>query len=99
MMNPSRNKARTGGYTLVEVLVGILIFAVGMMALAQLQGNLAKNSGDANARTVATNVAEEIIESRAHSARLTSDDRHPGLSTISSTARQPCSVPVTVTAL
>ncbi|MEE4293211.1 MAG: type IV pilus modification protein PilV [Xanthomonadales bacterium] len=51
------------GYTLVEVLVGILIFAVGMMALAQLQGNLARSSGDANARTVAANVAQEMIES------------------------------------
>lgn len=51
------------GYTLVEVLVGILIFAIGMMALVQLQGNLAQSSADANARTVAVNVAEEIIES------------------------------------
>ena len=56
----SKNVSR--GYTLIEVLIGILIFAVGMMALAQLQGNLAQNSGDANARTVAMNLAEELIE-------------------------------------
>lgn len=68
-----RNISKTGGYTLIEVLVGIVIFAVGMMALAQLQGNLAKNSGDANARTVATNVAEETIEFARSFGQLTSD--------------------------
>lgn len=62
MKNMRKGNFSSGGYTLIEVLVGILIFAVGMMALAQLQGNLAQNSGDANARTVATNVAESIIE-------------------------------------
>ena len=53
---------RTKGYTLIEVLVGIVIFAIGMMALAQLQGQLSKASADATRRTVATNIAEEEIE-------------------------------------
>jgi type IV pilus modification protein PilV len=61
------------GYTLVEVLVGILIFAVGMMALAQLQGNLAQNSSDANARTVAANIAEEVIETARAFSQIDSD--------------------------
>jgi type IV pilus modification protein PilV len=73
MTYQSKNIYRSGGYTLVEVLVGILIFAVGMMALAQLQGNLAQNSSDANARTVAINVAEEIVESVRSFAQITSD--------------------------
>lgn len=51
------------GFTLIEVLVGIVIFAIGMMALAQLQGNLSRASAEANARTVAINLAEETIES------------------------------------
>ena len=62
MMNTSTWKSRNRGFTLIEVLVGILIFAIGMMALASLQGSLARNSGDANARTVAANIAEERIE-------------------------------------
>ena len=62
MKNMDKGIFASRGYTLIEVLVGILIFAVGMMALAQLQGNLAQNSGDANARTVAMNVAESVIE-------------------------------------
>ena len=64
MKNTNARKRNSSGFTLIEVLIGILIFAVGMMALAKLQGNLARNSGDANARTVATNIAEEIIEER-----------------------------------
>ena len=62
MMKNQTNGYAARGYTLIEVLVGILVFAVGMMALAQLQTNLAQNSGDASARTVAMNLAEELIE-------------------------------------
>ena len=50
------------GFTLIEVLVGMTIFALGMLALVHLQGNLARNSGDSNSRTVANNIAEELIE-------------------------------------
>ena len=55
-------KRLQSGYTLIEVLVGILIFSLGMMALAQLQGNLSKSSAESNARTVAVNIAEEEVE-------------------------------------
>jgi len=55
-------KSSSRGYTLIEVLVGMVIFALGMMALASLQGSLARNSGDSNSRTVANNIAEEVIE-------------------------------------
>ena len=40
MNKSSTRKCNCRGYTLIEVLIGILIFAVGMMALASLQGNL-----------------------------------------------------------
>ena len=73
MMKSECKEATTRGFTLIEVLVGILIFAVGMMALAKLQGNLARNSGDSNARTVATNIAEEVIESARNFGQITSD--------------------------
>lgn len=53
----------SAGFTLLEVLIGMVIFAIGMMALMQMQGNLSKSSADANARSVAVNVAEETIES------------------------------------
>ncbi len=73
-MNMSSTRKRgSGGYTLIEVLVGITIFALGMLALAQLQGNLARNSGDSNARTVGTNIAEEVIEAARIFSRIATD--------------------------
>ncbi|HLF31625.1 MAG TPA: prepilin-type N-terminal cleavage/methylation domain-containing protein, partial [Xanthomonadales bacterium] len=61
------------GMTLLEVLVGIVIFAIGIMALVQLQGSLARAAGDANTRTVAVNIAEEIIEVQRGFSRITHD--------------------------
>lgn len=59
------------GFNLLEVLIAIAIFAIGMMALASLQGNLTRSAADANTRTVATNIAEELIENRRGFARIT----------------------------
>ncbi|MFC1689395.1 hypothetical protein ACFL07_07050 [Pseudomonadota bacterium] len=50
------------GMTMLDVLLGIVIFVVGMLALASLQGNLTRSTSDANARTMGTNIAEELIE-------------------------------------
>jgi prepilin-type N-terminal cleavage/methylation domain-containing protein len=66
-----KNRYFQAGFTLIEVLVGILIFALGMMALAQLQGNLSKSSADSNARTVAINIAEETVEALRSFSQVT----------------------------
>ena len=50
------------GFGLLDVLLAIVIFVVGMLALASLQGNLTRSSADANARTIGANFAEEVIE-------------------------------------
>ena len=55
-------KSYQKGFNLLEVLIGVVIFAVGMLALAQLQGGLTRSTADANVRSVASNIAEEIIE-------------------------------------
>jgi len=51
----------------------MVIFALGIMALASLQGNLARNSGDSNARTVAANIAEETIERARNFSQIFTD--------------------------
>jgi hypothetical protein len=56
------NRKRTAGGMLLEVVLAIAVFAFGMLALVQLQGNLTRSSADANLRTVATNIAEELVE-------------------------------------
>ena len=56
------NGPRMTGGMLLEVVLAIAVFAIGMLAIMQLQGNLTRSSADANTRTVATNIAEELIE-------------------------------------
>ncbi len=56
------NARHMAGVTLLEVVLAIAVFAFGMLALVQLQGNLTRSSSDANLRTVAGNIAEELAE-------------------------------------
>ena len=60
--NTAARPSMQSGSTLLEVLIAIVIFVVGMLTLASLQGNLTRSSSDANMRTVAANIAEETIE-------------------------------------
>lgn len=73
MIKHTTGKSYQRGINLLEVLVGIAIFALGMLALAQLQGSLARSSGDANARTTAMNIAEETIESMRSFGQVETD--------------------------
>lgn len=50
------------GFALLEVVLAIAVFAFGMLALVELQTSLARSGSDANTRTVAANIAEELVE-------------------------------------
>jgi prepilin-type N-terminal cleavage/methylation domain-containing protein len=64
---------RHSGMSLLEVLVAIVIFAIGIMALSQLLGGLSRSAGDANTRTVAINIAEDVIERHRGFSRISVD--------------------------
>ena len=49
------------GSALVEALVAILLFAVGIIALVRVLGTAVTNSGDVQFRSVAANVADSTI--------------------------------------
>jgi len=68
-----RGKGLARGYSLLEVLISIAIFAIGLLALVQLQGSLSRSAADSNQRTVAVNLAEEIMEQSRGFASLSTD--------------------------
>ena len=61
-MNRNLKLPLQAGFGLMEVLIAIVIFAIGMLALASLQGSLTRSSTDANLRTTAAHIAERTIE-------------------------------------
>jgi len=50
-----------GGFLLIEVMVAILIFSIGILAVVGLQAAMIKNSSDARYRAIASYVAEQRI--------------------------------------
>lgn len=59
------------GFSLIEVLVGIGIFAIGMLALGSLQGALTRSTAEAKIRTTAVNIAERVLEEQQGFAQVT----------------------------
>ena len=57
-----KNYNKQSGFSLIEVLVTMLILAIGLLALASLQLRGLQYSGDANIRTKMSFLAYEIAE-------------------------------------
>ena len=60
------------GFSMFEILVAIVVFAIGMLALSQFQGSLTRSSADAARKTAAVHLAEQIIEQRRGFGRMES---------------------------
>lgn len=56
-----KTRRRQSGVLLLEVLIALLIFALGVLGLVGLQANAIKQSGQAKYRTDATLLANELI--------------------------------------
>lgn len=55
-------KASGHGFTLIEVLIAVIIFGVGLLAVASLQGVARKSSYEAVQRTTAVHLANTMLE-------------------------------------
>lgn len=58
-MNPHSSSR---GFTLIEVLVSLIILSIGLLGLGLLQARSLQTSFSANQRTVATNLAYQMID-------------------------------------
>jgi type IV pilus assembly protein PilV len=54
-------RGRAAGFTLIEVLVSILVFSVGVLGLVGLQAQVTRNSVEASERGRAAMMANELI--------------------------------------
>jgi type IV pilus modification protein PilV len=66
------NTKKQSGFSLVEVMIALVILAVGILGISKLQGTLIKNSSNANQRSVAVSLAQKKIDDLKSFATLTS---------------------------
>ena len=56
------NKIFNQGFTLIEVLITLIVFSIGLLGLANLQGQSINSSYNAHLRTQATSLASSMID-------------------------------------
>jgi len=61
------------GFTLIEVMITLLILAVGILGISILQGTLVRNSSDANQRSIAMTLAQKKIDDLKSFVHLDAD--------------------------
>lgn len=62
------------GFSLIEVMVALLVLALGILGISKLQSTLIRTSSDANQRAVAVSIAQEKIDDLKSFANVNSGD-------------------------
>ena len=61
MHQTSPHKSAQQGVVLIEAMIAILIFSMGVLAIVGLQATMLKNTGDAKARADASYIAQQRL--------------------------------------
>src|SRR5512144_2248686 len=57
---PRQRQTRTGGFALVEVLIAVLLFAIGILGLVGLQASMTQTQTESKVRADAANLVDEL---------------------------------------
>jgi len=77
------NRRNNSGFTIVEVLVSIVIFSIGLIGIARLQVVAKQSNYDAVQRVTATSIAEKIVaKMRANPTQLAAYSGNGGGTTL-----------------
>jgi len=66
-------RTKKQGFSLIEVMIALLVLALGILGISKLQGTLIRNSSDANQRTVAASIAQQKIDDLKSFTKLGSE--------------------------
>lgn len=61
MPRPLLSRRRSAGFTMIEVLVALLVFSLGVLGLVAIQATATRMANDARDRAVATFLADQIF--------------------------------------
>lgn len=93
----SRTAPAQGGFFLIEAMVAILIFALGILGLVAMGGTAVSSQSDAQYRTEASSLADAIAGQIALGIDRTGDDATKAAS-LATFAHQPTPAPTTIPA-
>lgn len=71
MTSPTSKK---NGFSLIEVMIAVLVLAIGILAVSKLQTSLLRSGSDANKRSVAASIAQKKIDDLRRFVEITTLD-------------------------
>lgn len=69
-----KNKIYINGFSLVEVMIALVVLAVGILGISHLQTKVIRSASDANARAIAATIAQNKVDDLRSFVHLTTEN-------------------------